>query len=234
MYIKLKNKRFLLIMPVIYNKTTESKVGTIYKKANSPWIIPPPSTNSMKMLDKWLSSNLQYINKNSESFSGASKTCIMNDNNTVFKYLHDIEGYGNQILEEIKIYKKWYTEFFYLLPKIFSFGKFWMIEEQVKLINQRSFYNCTKVSYDKWADLKDYIRLPKYSKKVDIMVILNEFVNDHSKFKWILENKVLISVIDFCYKSGAKVMDMHNENLGISKKDKTLRILDYGFTNNNC
>ncbi len=220
-------------MPVIYNKTTESKVGTIYKKADSPWIIPPPSTNSMKKIDKWISNNLQYINKKSESFSGASKTCIMNDNNTVFKYLYDIDNYGNQILEEIKIYKKWYSEFFYLLPKIFLFSKFWMIEEQVKLITKNSFYNYTKVSYSKWRNLKDSIKLPKYSKKVDIMEILNEFTKrKNSKFKWILKNKILISIIDFCYKSGAKIGDMHYDNLGVSKKDKKLRILDYGFTNN--
>ena len=219
-------------MPVIYDTTSKQKLGTVYSYTKTKWIYPPYSDtrDNYRYINKWISKNEHNINITGMGMTGASKTCYINDINTVFKYNDNLSRFGNQIKREIKIYTRFYTEFNKILPRIYSHGTFWMIEERLILLNKATFYKITKILYYRWKNLIHDIKLPKYSKHIDILTILkNQIKKEHT---WIYTNKNLLSIIYFCYKSGTEIEDMAIYNLGKTKKGNNIKIIDYGLKNN--
>jgi len=238
-------------MPVVYDEKSERNLGKIYRGTNTHWISPFSSENvRIEKYDeflKWRYDILETI-KPKQIFSGSSKICFINDENTVFKYIYDLQIFGNQIWKEILIYKKWAKKYFDLLPKIFNYGKFWMVEEKVKICSESQFYLMTKIPYKEWEFFICNMNMPKNSGKLPFNAflkkekrrLLKKYKNldadsdlkRHIKYtNKIFENEILLKIMEFCYFSGILICDMHIENIGykIENGKKVIKILDYGY-----
>lgn len=85
-------------MPVVYDEKTERNLGKIHRGTNTPWISPFSSEDGQiekyDEFSRWKYGILGTI-KPKQIFSGSSKICFINDENTVFKYIYDLQIFGN-------------------------------------------------------------------------------------------------------------------------------------------
>lgn len=232
---------YLFETPIAYDDETEAKIGTIDKETNTKWDKAPPPNATIPQLDLWFKDAIKRgVLKDEQLGRGASKVCRFNENEkTVFKYNYrNAKVFGNQITNEVNVYKKHHTKYPDILPKFYKWGKNWVIQEYVKPVdsNISEFQVATGLPFIVWNDASSYIstfqnhdyynipRSERKSLKVDIQKFVNRnFEKDSYNTRIInkvLNNENLYEIIEFCFKTKVDLNDMHRGNLGVSPDKK--------------
>jgi hypothetical protein len=231
----MKFKQFLFETPIIYDDSDiNQKINNIDKKSNTKWGIQPPYDISIVALSSWVKKNIDNnILQDKILGMGSTKTVKFNDKNTVFKYNTDTKN-GNQITNEIRLYKKNYAEYSDILAKFYAYGKNWCIQEKLKKILTANRFNKLFNSniFPYWKDCQFTLyQIQKDNKTLPLKEILKD-EKLPKEFNIIFKNKNLYKIIKFYFENNLNMLDLSLCNLGIDKNNH-LKILDFGFFVNN-
>lgn len=218
-----------------------NKIGKSVKNTDTIRGIAPPKDINIEDLSIWLRQMRKdnVLLKNNIGF-GVSKIVLYNDKNTVFKFEYD-DGL-DQFNREISIYKKYGKKYKDILPKIYKYGKIWMIQEYLKPINKSEFKNNTNINYRDWTDALSGSGIlfrstyGKHIKPEEINNIVKDYVYNKKKeyipmyenIKYVYNSKFFLKIAAFAIETKTSFGDLIGDNLGINKKGQ-VKILDFGL-----
>lgn len=237
----LKYLRMLNETPIAYDDKTILKIGTKDSITKTKWGPAPPKNIGIDDLQDWVNDMIKNGVMDFHTLGkGASKTCKYNDGKkTVFKYNYNTKTYGNQIAFEVKIYEKHFAKYSDIIPKFYMWGKHWVIQEYLESTNDNTklFEKVTNIPWYVWnnslsglQDCQESWNLRHHPKDTVKSFIKTEVsVRYRDNVEKILENKNLMTIIEFCFKTKARIFDMHEANLAVTKDRKTIKVIDFGI-----
>ena len=233
--------------PISYDDETDKKVGKIDKKTGTKWFVPPPENATLEEIGEFVKKMEQdKVLVYADLGSGKSKSAKLNDGKTVCKWNHETENFGNQIKQEVEVYRKFSSKYPDVLPKFYKWGTNWVIQELVEpvvksnFVEKPAFKSITGVDFKDFEKLADHFQYfrgrniaankrPNFDKFVKQVL---EFLERADKREYansvkLLNNSNIRDLLKFSYESKVSSSDFHDENIGISK-DKKIKILDFG------
>lgn len=256
-------EKFIYEAPLVYDDETEEKLGDWDSESGSYWgELPKEHANTVE-IEKFLKDCVvvgtihpDAWDVNDKERSGASRTIAFNDGKTVFKYNYNVEKFGDQTANELYVYKKYYSQFKDVIPKIYKHGRNWMIVQKLNEWTEDRFWNATKIkklvsgtSGNVWAaymntvmDILEYIPFDEFKKFVGKSPeSVKEYIRDncgrkggkiadsYTPFMQVLtNNKNVNRILEFCSVTGVDMGDLHTKNIMFDDKGNMM-VSDFGL-----
>jgi len=209
---------------------------------NDLWIDPPAVDASVEEIYQWINDKIDDDSLiNNIIGTGASRTILANDKNTVFKYnAVEYSDVGNQITREILIYNN-YPEYHDILPVIYSYGNNWMIEELLrdcKSSDLNKYIGGYSALFAGMSQIDEMIR--RYN--IESMDLLHRHIATNHKIKQHFPDKDIVNthdleriiktplerIVDFLITTKTDPSELRLDNLGVDSKGN-IKILDFGI-----
>lgn len=124
--------RVLTERPLAYDDETENLVGKVDTKTGTKWGNLPPTNIKIPQLVKWVEKQIEDgVLVGTLIGEGATRRVDFNDGKTIFKYNYTT-NLGNQTKEEIETYYDVKSEWSDCIPKIYSHGENWSVQEMAE------------------------------------------------------------------------------------------------------
>lgn len=231
---------YLLETPVAYDDETRAKIGKLDPESETIWGKAPSKNATNQEVQQWVNKAIKAnILENNVLGSGASRYCMYNTGKTVFKYNNSSKEFGNQIVEEMKIYREFGSKFSDVLVKIYDSGKNWQIAEAAiisKEFDRNKFQSSTGCSWTEFNSFcsnisQEYLEA-SYKEHHDNMhdAIISVGNDTDIPVSNLAKSKILQRMLEFCILSGSYFGDLHMHNIGFRGNNPI--IIDFGFTVN--
>lgn len=237
----------LVEAPIIYDDETRGKVGTVDDASGLKWSEPPAKDASMEEVQEWVSIMVRRkVLKLANLGQGKSKIAKFNDNKTVFKWNHDVTEFGDQIEEELRIYRRFGKKYSDVLPVLYDSGDNWLIQELLVPVEDdyNEFERITGVPFHEFDEMKDQVNyawqdtlnmIGKVSFDKFHKVFTDNFIrNTVGKQREVLWNKLwnnnnIKRIFMFGIDAKVSIADFHDGNVGMTKDGK-IKVIDFGVT----
>lgn len=233
--------------PIVYDDETRGKVGTVDDASGLKWSEPPAKDASMEEVQEWVSIMVRRKVLNLANLGqGKSKIAKFNDNKTVFKWNHDVTEFGDQIEEELRIYRRFGKKYSDVLPVLYDSGDNWLIQELLVPVEDdyNEFERITGVPFYEFDEMKDQVNyawqdtlnmIGKVSFDKFHKVFTDNFIrNTVGKQREVLWNKLwnnnnIKRIFMFGIDAKVSIADFHDGNVGMTKDGK-IKVIDFGVT----
>lgn len=230
-------KQYIQEAPLAYDTETKSyaKKDMMDIRTKTKWSNKlPPTDATIEEITQWVKEQQKNGTVDSVEYGGgATKTVLMNDNKTVFKYsdssmvsdLPWLDDITHQIQTEVKIYKssigKTYKK---ILPKLYASGKHWMIQQYVPFVGVEMEPKFKEVFGIAFKDFSKLVYNEIFARKYS-----QEAITD---VKWKLKDlgekaKPLNDMIDFGVVTKS-LGDFKKNNIGMDEKGN-IYMIDFGL-----